>query len=277
VTAPAGAVTAQVWLMVGKPDDSTETVPSRIDFDDVVFEGPGAGTTVQTLFVPAAASAHGLEGTFWTTTGWFSSKVGVPVDLYAGFLRQGQDNSAAVEAVSFLGTIAPYDFIEIDDMAAAVGGAGLTGGLYILAVGRAAGLPSNLVAAETTTFTPNPDGAGAYGQGIPAVGAGTQDTVTVPGLFQDDDHRTNVGALNTSGTQLTLEVSIVGVGGQILGSAQWVLQPYEQRQVPIASLGATTASGGYATFTRTAGVGRFRAYASVVDQHTGDSVYTPGQ
>ncbi len=34
--------------------------------------------------------------------------------------------------------------------------------------------------------------------------------------------------------------------------------------------------GCHVTFTRISSAGSFRAYASVVDQESGDSVYTPG-
>jgi hypothetical protein len=276
MVAPPSAVTARVLLTVGLPHNPGATDPALIYYDDLVFQDLSTTTATQALFVPAAASAHGYNETFWTTTGWFASQVAVPVDLFAGFLRQGQANGAAVEGVLFVGTVPPYGFLEVDDLAAKIGGAGLTGGIYILAVAEGGGLPSTLITATTYTFTPNPDGGGAFGQGLPAVPAGTRSAVVVPGVFQGVAYRTNIGVLNTSGSQVIITVEIFSPGGQSLGTVQWVLGAYEQKQVPVTALGVSSASGGYVTFSRTSSTGSFRAYATVVDQRSGDAVYTPG-
>jgi len=274
--APPTAQTARVLLSVGLPSNSGATDPALIYYDDLIFQDLTTTHSTQELFIPAAASTHGFNNTFWTTTGWFVNAVGVPVDLYAGFLHQGHANQAAVEGVLFIGTIPPHGFLTIDDLAAEIGGAGLSGGIYVLASAQGGGVPSILVTATTYTSTPNPDGGGSFGQGLPAVPAGTETSVTVPGLFQSASHRTNIGAVNTSGSTVTLSIEVFSSDGQLVAGTQWTLGAYEQVQVPVTAMGVGNASGGYVTFTRISSAGSFRAYASVVDQESGDSVYTPG-
>ena len=127
--------------------------------------------------------------------------------------------------------------------------------------------PSKELAKEVTDLSSPP---------LPAVPAGTATAVTVPGVFQGASHRTNIGAVNTSGSTVILSVEVFSSDGQLVAGTQWTLGAYEHVQVPVTSLGVGNASGGYVTFTRISSAGSFRAYASVVDQESGDSVYTPG-
>jgi len=275
--APAGAATAEIDIEVYTPPLENETRPGVVYFDDIVFAEKGSNTAKQVLFVPASASAHGSHSTFWTTTGWFANNVSFPVELKAAFLRQGQDNTAALESLTSIGTVPGDGYLEIGDMVAMIGGAGLTGGLYIEATAQAGGLPATLVEATTYTFTPNPGGGGGYGQGVPAVGTGAKNDVTVPGVYQNGAYRTNIGALNTSASQVEIRVQIFGADGTMLGNQTWTLKPYEQKQVSVTKLGVSSASGGYVKFTRVGSSGSFQAYATVVDQKTGDAVYSLGR
>jgi hypothetical protein len=276
VVAPADAVTARVWLMVGTPALDNETVPGIALFDDVVLLEVGATQAQQVLFVPAAASAAGNNNTHWSTTGWFANQVGFPVQLAAALLPPGQDNTAALASLTSIGTVPAGGFLEVTDLVAAVGESGKTGGLYIVATADAAGLPATLVHATTTTFTPNPNGAGVYGQGLPAVPPGIANEVVLPGVFQGSARRTNVGVLNTSSATLEVTLQVTASDGQIIGTTDWTLLPYGQRQTSVTNLGASSINGGAITVTRTSTGGSFRAYLSVVDQSSGDAIYTAG-
>jgi len=275
--APPGAVSARVAPNIWNPDLPNETRPGIAYFDDIVFMEKGATTAKQVLFIPASASAHGSHGTFWTTTGWFTNKVAFPLEIRAAFLRQGADNTSALESLTTLGTIPANGYLEVADIVAKLGGAGLTGGIYLEAVAQAAGLPARLVELTTYTFTPNSNGGGGYGQGVPAVGSGTAHDVTISGIYQNAAYRTNIGALNTSASTVVIQVKIFGTNGSSLGFQDWTLRPYEHKQVSVTKLGVNSASGGYVTFTRSSSSGSFQAYATVVDQKTGDAVYTLGR
>ncbi len=276
VVAPAGATQAAVGPVVVNPDLVNENRPGVAYFDDLVFMVKGTTNATQVLFIPASASANGRNGTFWTTTGWFANNTHVPVELKATFLRQGQDNSSALGDLTTIGTIPASGYLEVEDLAARIGGSGLSGAIYIEATATADGLPSTLVDATSYTFTPNPAGSGGYGQGVPAVGVGSKSMVVIPGLYQGDEYRTNIGILNTTASQFDVKVWVCQPNGTVLGSATWTLRPYEQKQVPVTSLGVSSAAGGYVAFSRTGNFGSFQAYATVVDQYTGDAVYTQG-
>jgi len=272
VSAPAAATKARVWFGIFPSQDESEPDPAIVYWDDIYLAAAEGGEVVQSLFVPAAAAVHGQQGTYWSTDGWFSSLVDATVTVSGAFLYQGQDNSAAVANPSVLGTIPPDGFTKLADLVTMLGLSEKTGGLYLELSATGGSLPAALGTATTHTYTPNPSGDGVYGQGIPAVPAGTLTKTVVPGVFQGSEMRTNVGALNTSGGTLTLDVTILNAAGNEVGSATWTLQPYEQRQVSLPSLGVTTLDGGTVIFEMS-GHGSYRAYTSTVDQESGDAVY----
>lgn len=272
VTAPANAAFAYVALGEFPASDPAETHPSVVLYDDAFFGLAENATMTQWLFVPAAAAAHGVPPTYWSTDAWISNLTGATVTLSGALLRQGKDNSAAVAAPVALGTIVPHGFLRLDDLVTTLGGSEVTGAVYLVATAQGATLPSTLVAVETHTYTPNNAGPGTFGQGIPAVAAGGPAAVTIPGVFQGAEFRTNIGALNTSSGSITLGLTIVNAAGSVVASATWTLKPYEHKQVALTSLGVTSLDGGTATFTLTTS-GSFRAYASSVDQGSGDAVY----
>jgi len=230
------------------------------------------------LFLPAAASAQGQSGTFWTTRAWIVNTAGATVTVRGALLRQGQSNSSAVLHPVTLGSIPAHGFLEIADLVSALSGSGLTAGVLLTAETSAQGQPLDLIRATSYTSTPDPERGGAYGQAIPAVAAGTLEKVWVPGLFQSSTHRTNLGVLNTSDEQITVHIEFFGLGGGALATpVDWTLQPYEQRQWGLPALGVASVTGGSARVSLLSGVGSFRAYTSTVDEVTGDAAYNAGQ
>jgi hypothetical protein len=91
-------------------------------------------------------------------------------------------------------------------------------------------------------------------------------------VFQGSELRTNVGALNTSGSSISLRVTVLNAAGNEEASTTWTLQPFEQRQVSLPSLGLSNLTGGTVVFELQGG-GSFRGYTSTVDQNSGDAVY----
>lgn len=228
----------------------------------------------QGLFVPAAASAHGRGGTFWSTSAWIVNASDESVAVRAGLLLQGGDNTSAVQHPETLGTIPPHGLMVVGDLVGALGGSEVTGGVYLTAGAQGQVLPPDTIRATTYTWTPNPNGPGAYGQGIPAVQPGGPQVVYLAGLFQTGSHRTNIGVLNTSGEQISLRIELFGPGGQPLGSPiVWKLKPFEQRQEGLPALGVTSLDGGSARVSLSTSAGSFAVYSSTVDEATGDAAY----
>ncbi len=269
---PEGAAYGEFLFGTKLPTGNACTAGAWAIFDDAWL-----GTIPPELFVPAAASAPGANGTYWSTTLWAINPNDVEVRLDGAFLPAGQDNSGALASLRAITTIPAHGATEVTDVVAALGGSG-AGGLFLRVVDAATGdSPPEGIDVVTYTFTPSSSGGGNYGQGIPAVTPGEKESVRCPGVRHDGSFRTNVGVLNTSGEQISVEVEIRGTDGTVLGSESWTLPPYGQRQESVASLGVTGLVAGYAVVTRTAGSGGFRAYLSRVDNATGDAVYVLGR
>lgn len=270
-TAPGNATRVQVRLMVSNPALPNETRPGIAFFDDVWLAPQGVAAATQKLFVPVASSKQGAKGTFWKTTLWVANQTGVEVALSGAVLRPNEDNAARVAAPAPLATIPADGAANLTDVVGALG-ASVTGALYLEATAPGGGLPAALVRVASRNATPDPGGSGGYGQYVPATGPGLANRVVSPGAYQGADHRTNAGILNTSGETLAVGVMIVSPAGETLSTRSWTLKPYEPRLVALPDLGVTALEGGYVVLTRTSPVGSFRAYISVVDQHTGDSI-----
>jgi len=274
--APGSAARARLTLGVGNPAIPGETRPGIAYFDDVVFAEAGASIAVQELFVPVAASRAGMHGTYWTSDLWVVNLHEVPVTLHAAVLHSGTDNSAGVANPTALGTLGPGEFLEFADVLGTLN-EHVTGGLFLRATAQAAGLPPDLILVTSRNATPNPGGQGGYGQGLLGVEAGKLARTLACGVFENVDQRTNVGVLNTSGSNLAVAITVRNENNQVVGEATWNLKPYEHRMRNVSTVAGTPVNGGVVVFRRTSPQGSFQAFVSIVDNHTGDSVYVPAR
>jgi hypothetical protein len=123
----------------------------------------------------------------------------------------------------------------------------------------------------------NDAAAGTYGQYIPGVrlsaaAGGTAETDLIQ-LTQNDDYRTNLGIVNPF--PLAIEVTAVHrrADGSWLGSDRYQLPPFSARQDNNALLsGAEDVADAYTVLTASSTDHRYLAYASVIDQHSGDPI-----
>jgi len=276
VTVPAGIQRANIQVAVQNPASTSETRPGIAYFDDLWLAPVGQLSAVERLFVPAAASTPGSGGTFWTTSAWISNVSGSRVVVRGAALLQGQANDDAVASPTEIGSVEPGGYLRIDDVYHALGADNATGGLFLEMTAEREPPYSRLVSVTTYTSTPNQSGAGAYGQGIPATGPGSDGEVVCPGVNDRGSHRTNVGVLNTSDRVISVKVTIVDSMGVQVGSETWQMQPFEQRQQRVTTLGGTGLDGSTASFRLLSAEGSFLAYSSVVDNQTGDAVYIAG-
>jgi hypothetical protein len=229
------------------------------------------GAGAQELYVPAAAHASGVAGTEWRS----DLEVKAVGTEAAGFtlelLRERADNSAP-DTASF--TVEPGTTLRlvdvVDDTFGVSGSAAL----------RLTPTHGTLLA---TSRTYNDAPGGTYGQYIPAMPAESAAEPardhTLIQLSSTSSFRTNLGLVNATGHRTTVDVGLFDAAGTPLGSTAIVLRPYEMRQVGnVFSLVTTDeVPAGYATVrTETEGA-RFFAYASVVDNLSGDAIFIPAQ
>jgi hypothetical protein len=234
-----------------------------------------AGVGAQELYVPAVAHTSGVGGTEWRTDLEVKARGDAPATFSVDLLQEGADNSAPLTATFTVGAGQSRRF---EDLVQAVFGVTGNGALRIT--------PSD-GSVLVTSRTYNDDPGGTYGQYVPALpaSAATADGTDVA-LIQlsrsasgATGYRTNVGFLSLTGSDMEVEVDLLAASGDLLGSRTFTLLPYEHRQVTdvFALVTDQDVADGYALVrTRTSGA-RFLAYASVVDNRSGDAVFIPAQ
>ncbi len=136
--------------------------------------------------------------------------------------------------------------------------------------------PQQEAAMVVTSRTYNRSEAGTYGQYIPAVTAGSFGKTTLIQLERSSGHRVNVGFREVAGGTAELQYWIVGPNGDRLGQPATVtLGPGELVQVNdvFTALGAPAAAVARLDISYRGGSGAYLAYASVVDEVTGDALF----
>jgi hypothetical protein len=92
-------------------------------------------------------------------------------------------------------------------------------------------------------------------------------------------YRTNLGLVNLAPAATRVEIELHTANGTLLDTLSRSLKPYEHRQLNdvFGSVGADDVPDGFAVVRTTSQQGRFLAYASVVDNGSGDAVFLLAQ
>jgi hypothetical protein len=137
-------------------------------------------------------------------------------------------------------------------------------------------------ALTVTARTYNQTGAGTYGQFIPAVspaqsvGLGDR-TLQLLQLESSSAYRTNIGLVETSGSPVTVQVTVIPEDSKVAANLSFDLNPNEFRQFSIGDFGFGTMYNARVSVKVIAGTGKVTAYGSVIDQITQDPTYVPAQ
>lgn len=232
--------------------------------DPTYLAGQWQWADSEKVFIPVAAHNPGLAGTQWVTDvmaiGWGAA--GATVADFA-FLADGRSNYPNALATAST-PIAADEHVFLDDI-----------------VLRSFGEPNRkgAVYCEPTTSmnlwsrTYNDSDSGTFGQSLPGLltsrsGITTFEDGMLIGLEESADYRTNLGLVNTGTTSASVTLRIYSQNGTLIDSHSIDLEPRGTTQV--------SASGAYGTVRN----GRVEvscfeclvlAYASVVDNHTGDA------
>jgi len=218
-------------------------------------------------YLAAAAHVGGAENTAWRTNLSVFNPGTSAVTLALKLLISDQDNSAA--ACVGAGTVEPGASVSLDDLVSSVFGVNPgVGGVAVYSGGR------EIVA---TSRTYNQVTAGTYGQAIPArttADAATDGEVAnLIQLYQNTAYRTNIGLLNLGGEAVTARIDLYDSDGTLLGTRSFNLPPFGHHQENriFTSVTALKVGNGRAEVRFTGGAGI--AYASVVDNRTGDPTF----
>lgn len=234
---------------------------------------PGAGA--EDLYIPAAAHAAGVGDTQWRTDLGVKARGAEGATFALDLLPEGLDNSAPASA-SF--SVAAGACLRLQDVLSSAFAFTGTAALRLRTTGGA-------VLVGSRTYNDDPDGT--YGQYVPAVEAGAAFTAGVDyALIQlsrsaspDAGYRTNLGVVNLTAAPITVEVDLFTASGELLGSLLLPLLPYSLDQVTdiFARVTPGDVEDGFALVRSRSTGARFLAYASVVDNRSGDAVFIPAQ
>ncbi len=236
-----------------------------------VARSSSSATAGSVLFIPGSAHVSGTSGTNWRT----DLEVANPGDAQASFtvalLKRDQGNSSP-STKSF--TLDGGKAVRYEDALASMFGFSGAAALRIA-------VNTGMIAVTSRTY--NATSSGTYGQFIDGVLDGTAIQAGQEGRIIQLSHnrssssgyRTNIGFVNATDASLALKVDLYLADGSFLGTRSYNLAPYEYRQIDkiFESVTGSDVDDGYAVLYTTTNGGRFFAYASVVDNRTGDPVY----
>ncbi len=233
------------------------------------------------VWVAAAAHTPGANSTFFITDVWIHAP-GAAAEVDVNFLPVGLDQSNTGQAPIRVSVPAGGQLSLPDILGAKFGVTQGSGALRFAVVG--ANPPSIVV----TSRTYNNAVAGTFGQFIPGIPAelafGLSDgspatSQQAIGILTDANYRTNVGVVNISKTApASVTIEIRSRSGEFIGSVTDTFPAWTARQYNriFDVIGHDPSNNARAIVRVTGGGGKVLAYASVVDNRTGDPIYIPG-
>jgi hypothetical protein len=221
-----------------------------------------------TSFIPAAALAAGLEGSFFRTDIDLNNVGSTDLTYELLWLPRGADNSEAVHSDTF--SLAPGAGVRYANVLDEVFGlepdqigalAVEASGIDLLAMSRTYNLPSAKV-------------AGTFGQelaGIPAdrmIASGVKKRIIF--LNENDDVRANVGCQNGSEQTVRVFIELFNSEGDSLEVKTMDLAPWSNNQITRVFRNYSPVEAGYVdVWTNTEGASIY-CYGSVLDNLTSD-------
>ena len=219
--------------------------------------------------IPAAAKIAGASGTNWVTDAVLHNPGTAAITANLYFLQSGQDNSGALAHAVTVNAGASLKLHDV--VGSLLGASGVSGAVRIIA--------SATLMIGSRTYN-DQGAAGTYGQSIEGVQTtsafGNLSSPRLIQLTKNASYRTNMGFVNVTASPVALSVYIyAGADGSFIGTWTRTLAPYEHYQESniIQEFTANDVDDAYAVVTTLTNGGRYFAYASVVDNRTGDPMF----
>jgi hypothetical protein len=239
-----------------------ELAADGLDLAEIRALAGSSPTVTYTWLLPSSARVQGA-GAFWTTDLSIRNAGTATATATVKFLGHSADGRGGAETPV---TRAPGETWTRNDVLSTLFGLSTDWG-PILVRSEASGL---VVLGQTST----PGGGGTFGQSVPAFAPGDLVGATprsIVGVRQDASFRTNLMLANATEVALDVDVALVATGGGTLATRRVPVGPLSFSQLNVAiDFGISNVTGAsFLLSTPTAG-GRFAAYASAIDQVTGD-------
>jgi M6 family metalloprotease-like protein len=234
-----------------------------------VNQGAGGGGGAYTYYVPAMAHNPGSSGTQWRSdlavANTSSSTANLTLTYYSSSSPVVRSTTLAGNGTTKWGNV-------LESLFGVASGTSTQGTVVI-----SANVPLAIVA---RTYNQAP--SGTYGQFYPAVRSAhtiaSGQTACLPGLEKSTAFRTNVGAINLGSSTCTVQFGVYTGSGVQVGSNVTLSVPAErwaQLNDLFGTAGAGNQSVAYAKVQPVSSGCQIWAYASVVDNATGDPTTVP--
>ncbi len=222
--------------------------------------GGFAGTDV---FVASVGHGTGAGGSQWRTTLWIANTGSSSANCQVQFLPRATSNPSPAGTYNL--TVQPGDVASIEDGVLTLFGLEGYGALRIVS-DREVVVNSRIYNQEGSSVR---DTQGQFFSGIPSTFAVEPgESTDVMGVNQgwDGDFRYNFGLVETSGHDVTVEVTLLDGEGTALGASVYNLGPRGVMQVNVSDLGgagsAPTDNGRVHVYVRPESQGRVLAFGS---------------
>jgi len=272
-----GTYTVSFEGKIGVSHDGTGGMPFSGTLHVTVVSAMG----IRGIFVPTAAHLTGHNNVLWRTDLEVQNPGSAQARYSIALLARGEDNSNPAHADL---TLDPGKSARYADILQTLFGFSGAAALCIVPV-------EGTVVATSRTYAES--GSGTYGSFVPAVARDNAIALGEDGRLIGLSHdpslaagfRTNVGIVNANEYPLTIDADFYLASGTLLGTASYGLQAFEFRQIDGAFEQFTRdpVEDGYVVVRMASGAGgqmldataKFFAYASVIDNLTGDPTYVP--
>lgn len=261
------------WQLTARMTNGSMTASGQITIADPPIHDDYA------YVVPSVAHSGGAAGTNWRTDVGVVNTASQTVALQLTFYDSV--TGLATPATHSLGSMQSVEWRDILASKLGFPTSGSVKGTLLLTSTRPLAVTSRTYNQESTTRT--------YGQFYPALvvaypGGREVDAVTnghvgfIPLLKKNSAFRTNLGFINLGSTPCTIWIQLVGPNGIFLGNPRTLTadgRRWKQEDDIFAKSGAGNRDAAYARIeVQTSGC-RAWAYASVIDQNTGDPTTFP--
>ncbi len=253
------------FLSIGRGSEGFSTV----DLSDCAAQA----IQTTTSFIGAAARATGLENTFWVTDLALANLTPRVATFNIAYLAKDQANGTPLNNAF---SLQPGQQMLLPDVIHGV--FGLDAGNGALRV------TTSHPDVRITSRTYNAAGqGGTYGQFIPALtrsdALSSGEEAVLLQLQENSAFRSNLGLVNVTGDSVEVQVDLYRGSGSLVAVWTKTLRPFEMAQATqiFKTVGAGTVDNGFAVVKVTSSKGEVMAFASVVDNGTGDPIYQPAQ
>jgi ferredoxin len=249
------------------------------------------------VYLPAVARLPGVAGAFFKTDVTIINTSTSRIVVQVAYVEGSGDNSTALNTLITLPTFAPGERRELIDIAQSALNRATANGYLIFFSCREGGNCSNCdsnaadclkIAVQGRIYNDTP--GGTFGQSFPGLPwysyaaftstpQGT-DSLSINGVRNNADYRTNIGLVNASQFSSTvLRLRVFNNAGTPVGEMNQTLGPLGRIQFPVTQIAGGFTGNGYVTVEQVSAtptpaqadaVPGFFAYGSLLDNRTSD-------